>query len=281
MLIDWFTVVAQIVNFLILVVLLKYFLYGRIIKAMDEREQHIAARWHEAEQQQQEAEAEATSYRQQQDELEAKRAELLAQAREDADTQRQELLATARQEVDSLQARWRKAVRDEQDAFLRDLRQRASQQIHAMARRALTDLAHADLEQQMLVAFLDRLQTLEKDTWEALAMAQQDTKQPLVIHSAFALPQEDRQKLQHLLQEHLGEAVTVRFETAPEVVCGVELQADGRKIAWSLEHYLETLEESLAAAFEEETRETTDVNQAGEVAAAQHMEDEDDDDAGA
>jgi hypothetical protein len=38
-LINWFTVIAQIVNFLILVVLLKYLLYDRIIKAMDERRQ--------------------------------------------------------------------------------------------------------------------------------------------------------------------------------------------------------------------------------------------------
>ena len=61
-----------------------------------------------------------------------------------------------------------------------------------------------------------------------------------------------------MLQEHLGEAVSVRFETAPEVMCGIELQTNGRKIAWSLEHYLETLEESLATAFEEESRQATE-----------------------
>jgi F-type H+-transporting ATPase subunit b len=278
MLIDWFTVAVQIVNFLILVFLLKYFLYGRIIKAMDEREQRIAARLHEAEHQQQEAEAEAASYQQKQQALESKRAELLAQAREDADTQRQELLATARQEVESMQARWHKAVRDEKDAFLRNLRQRASQQTLAMARRTLMDLAHADLEQQMMAAFVEQLQTLDADVWEALAKSQQDSQQPLVVHSAFEVPPAARQQLRHLLQERLGETVTVRFETAPEVICGIELQTDGRKIAWSLEHYLEALEESLATAFEEESREATVVNQTG---AAPQTGDEGDDDAGA
>ena len=43
MLIDWFTVVAQVINFLILMGLLKYFLYNRILGAMDEREQHLAS----------------------------------------------------------------------------------------------------------------------------------------------------------------------------------------------------------------------------------------------
>ena len=46
--IDWFTVVAQIVNFLILVWLLKKFLYGPIIRAMDDRERRIASRLEEA-----------------------------------------------------------------------------------------------------------------------------------------------------------------------------------------------------------------------------------------
>ena len=44
MLIDWFTVVAQIVNFLVLVALMKHFLYGRLLRAIDEREAGIAAR---------------------------------------------------------------------------------------------------------------------------------------------------------------------------------------------------------------------------------------------
>jgi F-type H+-transporting ATPase subunit b len=283
MLIDWFTVAAQIINFLILVALLKYFLYGRIIKAMDEREHHIACRLDEAEKQRQEAEDEAASYRHKHQELAAKRAELLAQAKADADARRQELLDQARTEVARVQARWHTAIQHEKAAFLRDLRQRTSQQVDAIVRRALTDLAHADLEQQMMAAFLEQLQTLDEDVWEVIAASHQEAQQPMVLHSAFDLPQEARQQLQHVLREHLGEAIDLRLETAPEVMCGIELQTNGQKIAWSLEHYLETLEESLAAAFEEEAREAAQEDIATEEAAApaNQTEEGDDDDAGA
>ena len=47
--IDWFVFFAQIVNFLILVWLLKKFLYSRIIKAIDDREAKITATFEEAE----------------------------------------------------------------------------------------------------------------------------------------------------------------------------------------------------------------------------------------
>ena len=63
MLIDWFTVIAQIINFLVLVALLKRFLYGRIIKAMDQREEKIAFRLADAERKRNEAEQEAQAYR--------------------------------------------------------------------------------------------------------------------------------------------------------------------------------------------------------------------------
>ena len=42
MLIDWFTVGAQVLNFLILIWLLKRFLYKPILHAIDEREERIA-----------------------------------------------------------------------------------------------------------------------------------------------------------------------------------------------------------------------------------------------
>jgi len=47
--IDWFVFFAQIVNFLLLVWLLKKFLYGRIINAIDTREAKIKATFEEAE----------------------------------------------------------------------------------------------------------------------------------------------------------------------------------------------------------------------------------------
>ena len=48
MAIDWITVGAQIANFLVLVYLLKRFLYGPIVRAMERREQTIAARLDDA-----------------------------------------------------------------------------------------------------------------------------------------------------------------------------------------------------------------------------------------
>jgi F-type H+-transporting ATPase subunit b len=274
MLLDWFTVAAQIVNFLILVALLKHFLYGRIVKAMDERQHTIACRLAETEKQRQEAAQIAADYRHAQEELQEQRQEWLTQAREDAAAQRQVLYNQAREEVEHMQARWHGAMQQERAAFLHALRQRASQQLAVIARQALADLADADLEQQMLAVFLAQLRTLEAAVWDTMIVAARDTTQPVVIRSAFALPQAARQQLQEVLQEYMGEAIRLRFETTPALMCGIELQTRGQKIAWSLEHYVTMLEEHLAAAFAEETGADT------AAAAIKHTRVEDHDDTG-
>ena len=54
--IDWVTVVAQMINFLVLVYLLKRFLYGPIVKAMERREHAIAEQQQQVQEQLAEAE---------------------------------------------------------------------------------------------------------------------------------------------------------------------------------------------------------------------------------
>ena len=95
MLIDWFTVVAQIVNFLVLVALLKHFLYGRLIEAIDDRENRIARRLAEAGEKNKEAERRVEEMRAQAAEQERQRAEMLAQAQHEADDRRNEMIQTS------------------------------------------------------------------------------------------------------------------------------------------------------------------------------------------
>ena len=89
---DWFVFFAQIVNFLILVYLLKRFLYGRIVKAMDNREAKIVARYQEAETLKQEAEKSAALYEEKNRILAEKQEELMNQAVQEAESRRKELM---------------------------------------------------------------------------------------------------------------------------------------------------------------------------------------------
>ncbi len=245
MLIDWFTVIAQIINFLILVLLLKRFLYGPIIRAMNEREAKITARLTEAETMKQAAQAEAAAYRRQQQELDRRREELLAQAREEAETWRKTAISKARQEIEEARANWRQSIEAEKQAFVHEVRQRVSQQVYAISRQALTDLADAHLEQRMIEVLLGRLGRLDGRERAAVTESLLKSGGALVVRSAHAIPPDIQPNIASAIRERLGAEVEVQFEVEPDLLCGVEMAIKDHKLAWTLDDYLISLEENL------------------------------------
>ena len=253
MLIDWFTVAAQIVNFLILMALLKYFLYDRVIKAMDEREEKIHSRLLEAESLRQEAEREREVYRQKNREIDQKRDEVLARVEVEAARRREEALQKAREEIDLLRSGWREALRREQESFLRQLRLTAAGQVLAVSRRVLADLADAGIEKKVVDAFLRRLEGMDSDERQEAVDSIMKAGGLVVLRSAGALSPAERRKISAVLHRVLGEDIKVEYETVPEMVLGIELVSSGQKIAWNLEEYLTHLEASIREILETET----------------------------
>jgi F-type H+-transporting ATPase subunit b len=250
--IDWFTFGAQIVNFLVLVWLLKRFLYGPIRAAMAEREQRIADRFEEARQKQATAEAAAESYRRQTEALERARTERLAAAEREARERRQAMIDEARTEVDRLEAQWTEMLLRERAAFLADLSRRVERETLDLARRALRDLADADLERQVTRAFAERLRTLPGDARAALEAAVQAADEDVVLRTAFALSPPEQERLVAALRTALDRTVVPSFQQAPDLGVGIELRAGGHKVAWSLGSYFEEMERRIRARIDAE-----------------------------
>ena len=265
MLINWFTVVAQIVNFLILVVLLKYLLYNRIVKAMDERERKIQSRLKEAEEKEKAAEREVESLREKNRDFDERREKMLAQVKEEADARRKEMTQEARQAVTNLQLVWQEAIQREKESFVQDLRKMAATQVYAIARKAFEDLADADLGERMVDVFLVRIQKMKKKEREALATSIKEGGNEVVIRSAFELSPKMREKMTRALHQHLTDEINPHYETASDLIVGIELKTRGRKIAWNLQHYLDTLEENALHTLEQEAQRKTGRKKKGQA----------------
>jgi F-type H+-transporting ATPase subunit b len=239
---DWFTLIAQVVNFLVLVWLLKHFLYARIVQAMNDREAKIASRLEEAARKRAEAEREAELYRARNREFDAQRDEMLAAAKQDADALRERLMETTRLEVEAAQAQWLDSLQRERQALLEDVRDRLGTQVFALARHALKELANVDLEGRILDVFVERLQGLDPAEREAIAAAVRNSDHEVEVRTAFPVPPDVRESVSRSLRQQLDDGVSVRFTSAPELICGIELRADSHRLVWNLDSYLEGLE---------------------------------------
>jgi F-type H+-transporting ATPase subunit b len=244
MLLDWFTVAAQIVNFLVLVWLLKHFLYERIIRAIDAREKKIAAGLSEAASKKEEADGRLALYQAQLSDFEKRHETMLADARVDAERRHTEMVEEARAQVHALETKWQEDLDRERNAFLTDLRNRAATEILTIAQRALKDLTGRNVQQCAVQVFLEKLHFMDDQEWKNLG------QHDLLLRSALDLPEDLRAEIQQTLEEKLQMPVHLQFERAPEMGLGVELRGNGRRIGWNSESYLEAMADDLKKTLE-------------------------------
>lgn len=242
MLIDWFTVGAQAINFLILVWLLKRFLYKPILHAIDEREKRIAAELANADEQKAAAQQEREEFQHKNEEFEQQRAALLSKVTDEVKVERQRLLDEARAAADALRAKRQDALQQEQQSLNDEITRRTQAEVFAIARKTLTDLSGTSFDERASEVFTRRLRELDGDEKDHLATALKASSEPVLVRSAFELPAEQRMAIEHALHETFSAEIQIRFETAPQVIGGIELTTNGRKVAWSIADYLSNLE---------------------------------------
>lgn len=254
MLIDWFTVGAQVLNFLILVWLMKRFLYKPIVNAIDAREKRIATEIANADAKKTEAQKESDEFKHKNEEFDQQRAALLSKATDEAKAERQRLLDEARKAADTLSAKRQETLRNDAHNLNQAIRRRTQHEVFAIARNALTDLATTSLEERLGEVFTRRLREMDGQAKLGLAEALKTASDPALVRSAFDLPAEQRAAIQNALNETFSAEIHIRFETAPDMISGIELTTNGHKVAWSIADYLVSLEKGVDELLKEKDK---------------------------
>ena len=241
MLIDWFTVVAQFLNFLILIYLLKRFLYGPVIKAMEEREKKIADAMNQAEKAEEKARKRAIELAQDKQALLEAKDRLMVEAKNEVTVWRERAIKTARLEVERLNQAWMDRLTQDKQAFLQKLKVRVAGQVIRIGEKVLQDLANEGLEQQVISVFLKKLEQ-EKDRIQFKNISGR-----VLIQLGFEMNEDRSQELRAKLIEWFPKSKSVRFEVEDKLGIGIQVRAGGRKVEWNLADYLEKLEKEIIA----------------------------------
>ena len=253
MLFDWFTVGAQTLNFLVLVWLMKRFLYKPILDAIDAREKRIALALADAALKQVAAQKERDEFHQKNEDFDQQRNELLRQAKDEAKAERQRLLDEAWQVADTLRAKKQDALTSELQTLHQDIARRSREEVFAIAQKVLTDLAGTTLEERMGAVFTRRLRELDDEARAGLAKALKTASNPVRVRSAFELPTAQRAAIQSALNETFSGDIQIQFETTPDLISGIELTANGWKVAWNIADFLASLEQRIGELIQEKS----------------------------
>jgi F-type H+-transporting ATPase subunit b len=246
MLIDWFTVIAQMLNFLILVWLLKHFLYQPILTAIDTREKGIASKLADAEAKVSDAQKQQTDFEAKNKTFDEQRAALMTKADADARAEHDRLIDEAHKQADGVRASEATALKDDQAHQAIAIRRMAQDQVFAISRKTLADLATVTLEERVGEVFTRRLREMNAQEKNEMGAALKASPEASLVRSAFDLPDEQKSAIQNALNETFSAVIRVRYERNADMVSGIELTAQGQKLSWSISSYLDSFDRSLA-----------------------------------
>lgn len=249
--IDWVTVSAQIVNFLILVYLLKRFLYRPVVEAMDRREGRIRERLESADRREHDAQRQAAMYEEQREALEARQQVALAEARREAEHERERLLEDARRDVADQRRRWEEGLEREREEFLARLERVVANAGARIAERLISDLADVDVNERAVHVFLARLEQADEKTRAGLDKA---AAQPLSVATPHRLSKTIRKEVGDRLRALLGRPVDVDFSESKDLVLGVVLSTPGWRMAWTVSDYVDAVTDRLESELAEPAR---------------------------
>lgn len=231
--IDWITVAAQIVNFLVLVWLLKRFLYRPVADAMSARERGIADRLAQAAERQESAALREAEFAERLAAIEREREQRHDQIEREAAAEKARLIEAARRDAAEAERGWREGLAREQREFAGALRDELAAAVAFATARCLADLADTTVQAGAIRRFVGRLGTLDDEQRRALADAD-----ALVVATAFDLEPAQRADLEAAIRDALAPAGTVRFEHVPQLVLGIELRSADTRVTWSASEYL-------------------------------------------
>lgn len=239
--IDWFTVIAQIVNFLILVWLLKRFLYKPILRAVDERESKIASQLEEAARIESEALQKKQLYIRKNEEFDRTHAAQLEESKKQVEAKKIRLYEEAREETNALRIKLEESLRQQEEELKETLKRKTKEEVFAIASKALSDLAGEELEEQVITVFINKMSKMGDVDKIKFIKALQETDGSIRVRTAFDLTGNLKKKLERVLQKMAPVDIQFQYELDPDVVGGIVVETSNFQLAWNIESYLESL----------------------------------------
>jgi F-type H+-transporting ATPase subunit b len=254
MLIDWFTVIAQAINFIVLILLLKKFLYGPVIRAVDAREKKISDQLGDANLKKELAEKEHQEFLEKNRDFNKKYNEMMGGAIKEAADRKSELLEKARVESVVLRERMIESFESEKKSLAGDIMEKTQNEVFSITRKVLKDLSSLTLENQIIEMFIQRLTDLDENELKNITAAVPVGERTFLVNTTFEIPESFRNRIENvirnmvsgMIEDRRKSGVKVEFGKLPGLIGGIEIISGGYKIAWSISDYIGSMEKHVS-----------------------------------
>lgn len=221
---DWATFALEIINFLVLVWILKRFLYQPVLQTIARRKAAIEQALADAKGRQADAAALEHQYRDRLGEWEKEKQALRARADEEVSAERARRMAALQAALDEEREK-RSAVEQRQMHEWRSrIEDEAVLQGAQFAGRLLARVAAPELEARLVALALEDLARLPEAQLQALRAAVREAGNKMAVTSAFPLPEAGRRALLRGFAKATGADASGEFAEDPRLLAGLRVK---------------------------------------------------------
>lgn len=245
MLVDWWSVFAQLLNFLLLVWLLNRYLFRPVLRMVEQRDQKIRKELEEASSIREQSLRDKESLFQEKETFHKEQSGLYDQAVFEAQKEKKRLLLEAKEEYEQLRLSLKEKLLKEQEAIFAEIGKKIEREVLDLLQKALQSIAHSGLEEQIVKIFLQKMKGMEEESKESLLSDLKRFPQTFQLKSSFELSPSTRLMLSQELSKILGTHYSLSFEKDAALLCGVELVTSGHRVGWNFSSYLSSMSDLL------------------------------------
>lgn len=238
---NFLTYIFEIINFFVLLWILKKLLYNPVISVLKKRKEFIDSRIREAEEAEKRAEEIRREYERLSQELEERKKQKLAEIAKEVEEEKEKLYSRMREELDAERKKFLESLEEERRQVLRELKEEAIKLSLSFSSKILSQMADEHLHRKLLEIALETLKEIKEEGLKEEIVRQRS----VLIESAYPLSAEDLEKVRGLIKENFGVEVDIRTAVRKDLIAGVRLHLASKFIDSSLEGQLQVLEERL------------------------------------
>lgn len=220
---SWTTFLLEIVNFLILVWILKRFFYKPVLNVIARRQKRVEGILAEADAKQEEAETLKAQYENRLGEWEKERSAAFETLHTEIEEERRrrlaELDAALEREKEKAQALERRRLED----AVRRGEEKAIEHGAKFAARLLSELSDEQLEKRLIDLAVQQLAHMSAEQQDAVRSAYASLDGPIKITTAHSLDDKDRQSLQAAIEKVLDKSAPYEYGEDADLQAGIRL----------------------------------------------------------
>lgn len=228
---ELYTIIAQIINFGVLILLLNKFLYKPVLKTMDKRRNDIKQKIEETEKKLQESDKLKEDYLKKLNEVEKENVVLRKQAVEDIKKFKELELQKVKEDISVKKDRFNDYLYSEQRSLIENFNDNLVDLFVKYSSDILKVIANSSLQKEVVNSFVDKLKNLAKDKVDAINNSNVDT---IHILSSDELDDEEKKIIERSLTNKGINFEKIEYGIDKKLIVGVELRAKSYALSWNI-----------------------------------------------